>query len=172
MAVAAIPWYWLCKGIAFDWSSTDNLNELIARRAAWGAGGGLYLYVLLLLICANAVLLAKTCHWRVGALAATLVAVPVSWWLLNHGLEPNVRKYNKVFSGVQFLLGPDRSHLLPATALFLRWTVVYVGGVLLLSVGYRLGSGASKRWSVADPRSPRPDASGKPSVGKAVDKAA
>ena len=32
--VAALPTLWLCKGIAFDWSSTDNLNELIARPRA------------------------------------------------------------------------------------------------------------------------------------------
>jgi len=50
---------WLCKAITFDWSSTDNLNELIARDGEWGWGGGGYLYALMFLICANSLMLAQ-----------------------------------------------------------------------------------------------------------------
>ncbi|MEQ8230822.1 MAG: VanZ family protein, partial [Gammaproteobacteria bacterium] len=50
----ALPYLWLCKAIAFDWSSTDNLNELIARDGPWGLGGGGYLYGVLVLAAVSA----------------------------------------------------------------------------------------------------------------------
>jgi hypothetical protein len=134
---------WLCKAIAFDWSSTDNLNELIARDGEWGWGGGGYLYGLLFLICLNAMLLANisgTGLRRLGApLLFSVAAIPIGWWLLNHGLEQNVEKYDRVFSGVQFLLGPDRSHALSQNVLFLRWSLVQILGTLVIGSGLRVG---------------------------------
>jgi hypothetical protein len=154
----AVLWLWLCKAIAFDWSSTDNLNELIARDGPWGWGGGGYLYALLAVICANAVLLARmpmTFLWMAVATGVTLGMVPVGWWLLNQGLGQQVHKYDLVFSGVQFLLGPDRKHLLSPEILFLRWSVVQLAGVLVIAVGARvaqpvLGWRTRRRALVAD----------------------
>jgi len=146
LVVAALPWFWLCKAIAFDWSSTDNLNELIARQGAWGTGGGFYLYLLLLLFGANAVGVASVRRRR-GAAAAvvgTAAALAVSWWLLTHGLEPQVQKYGNVFSGAQFLLGPDRTQLLPPSELLLRWAIVYLGGLLVVAAGFRLGAAGAQ----------------------------
>jgi hypothetical protein len=132
---------WLCKAIAFDWSSTDNLNELITRDGPMGWGGGGFLYLLVALISANVVLLARV-PARAGRLAtacvATLVALPVGWWLLNQGLEAHVNKYDLVFSGAQFLLGPDRRHALTEAELFARWSIVQLGGVIVAAVGARL----------------------------------
>lgn len=138
--LAALPWFWLAKAVAFDWSSTDNLNELIARDAAWGMGGGFYLYLLLALFAANVIGLAGARMGRslLVRAAATLLAVPLSWWLFKHGLDPAVHKYGQVFSGVQFLLGPDRVQALSTAALFGRWLVVYVGGVVVLAVSFAL----------------------------------
>jgi hypothetical protein len=139
--VTVVPWLWLCKAIAFDWSSTDNLNELIARDGFFGFGGGGYLYVLLALLSANLVLLARTppgalaLVWR---FALTLALVPLGWLLLTHGLEQQVEKYGLVFSGQQFLLGPDREHLVTEWALFYRWSLVQVAGVLVAALGARL----------------------------------
>jgi VanZ family protein len=141
LVASAFLWLWLCKAIAFDWSSTDNLTELIARDGEWGWGGGGYLYALLGLICANAVLLARlriTVPRSLAAALITLTMVPIGWWLINLGLAQNIEKYGSVFSGVQFLLGPDRQHLLDPGTLFLRWSVVQVAGVLVIALGARI----------------------------------
>lgn len=146
LAVSALLLLWLCKAIAFDWSSTDNLNELIAYDGEWGWGGGGYLYALLFLLCLNATLLAQSSignSRRLGATALfSLAAIPVGWWLINQGLEQSVEKYGAVFSGVQFLLGPDRTHLLSQDTLLLRWCAVQIAGTLLLGLGLRLGQQA------------------------------
>ncbi|MBI3368471.1 MAG: VanZ family protein [Burkholderiales bacterium] len=130
---------WLCKGIAFDWSSTDNLNELIARDGEWGWGGGGWLYALLAVLIASAWLLGRSLGrgpLRVGlALAASALALPLGWWLLNAGLNPAVEKYSSVFSGAQFLLGPDRSHLLSTELLFLRWCALQTVTVAVAAAG-------------------------------------
>lgn len=138
-----LPWLWLCKAIGFDWSSTDNLNELIAREGALGMGGGFYLYLLIALFAAGVTTLARAPTSLRGAALAVAVVIATTvlgWGLLNLGLEPRVQKYGLEFSGVQFLLGPDRSHTLGAGALFARWSAVYAGGLLLVSLGARLGA--------------------------------
>lgn len=138
VVLAAAPWLWLCQNIAFDGASTDNLTELIARQGLWGTGGGGYLYGLLALVCAGAALLAH--RWRVRWLAPAawllvLAGVPLGWWLLTHGLEPSVHKYDRVFSGWQFLLGPDRDQRLSDTILFWRFAAVQLGLVATLAAG-------------------------------------
>ncbi len=140
LIAGALPWLWLAKAIAFDWSSTDNLNELIARDSALGMGGGFYVYILLLVLCTNAVILANisgySIQWIFGALLS-LTLLPVGWWLLSLGLEPQVEKYGNVFSGAQFLLGPDRKQILPEMELFKRWCLVQTGFVIIISTGIR-----------------------------------
>ena len=141
LIVSTMLWLWLCKAIAFDWSSTDNLNELIARDGPAGWGGGGYLYLLVALLCANAVLLSRIRLSVISVATAagvTIAAVPLGWWLINLGLEQYVEKYGQVFSGVQFLLGPDRKQTLPQEILFLRWSIVQVSGVLVIAAGARL----------------------------------
>lgn len=140
--MSALPWLWLAKAVAFDWSSTDNLNELIARDGLMGLGGGGYLYALLGLLCLNAVLLGYTRGARLVALllAFSIAMLPVGWWLLNLGLEANVEKYNLFFSGAQFLLGPDRAHLLSEASLFMRWCVLQLGFVVVAAVGMRVAA--------------------------------
>lgn len=144
MALASLPWLWLCKAIAFDWSSTDNLNELITRDGEWGFGGGGYLYVLLAIACANATLVASVRIENLSLLAraalTTLLALPVGWLLINLGLGAQIQKYGQTFSGVQFLLGPDRAHKLTEMVLFGRWCVVQLAATLVLAEGLRLGS--------------------------------
>lgn len=141
VAASTIPWFWLSKGIAFDWSSTDNLNELIARNGAFGLGGGAYLYLLVLLISVQVVTIAsalRSRRWVWLAIPILLLGIPVGWWLLNLGLEPHVQKYEQVFSGVQFLLGPDRVHALTRAELFMRWALLQLGMVTVLTAGYAL----------------------------------
>lgn len=130
---------WLCKGIAFDWSSTDNLNELIAPDGEWGWGGGGWLYALLAVLIGSAWLLGRSLGRGLLpaglALALCAAALPLGWWLLNAGLNPAVEKYSSVFSGAQFLLGPDRRHLLSQDVLFLRWCALQAVTVAVAASG-------------------------------------
>ena len=143
-----LPWFYFCKVIAFDWSSTDNLNELIARDGNYGMGGGGYLYVLIGLIS----LLAGCLAWSIAnqnstkamaLLTLSLVSIVPGWLLINAGLTDNVGKYGLNFSGVDFLLGPDRSHLLTTKELFLRWALVQ----FLATVGLAFGAMLYLKWS-------------------------
>ena len=116
---------------------------MLARDGDWGWGGGGYLYALLALICLNSLMLSKGLAGRalllLGSLLFTAVAVPLGWWLLNQGLEPEVHKYESVFSGAQFLLGPDRIHLLPIEVLFGRWAAVQCVATAMIAIGVWLG---------------------------------
>lgn len=140
LIIGALPWLWLAKAIAFDWSSTDNLNELIAHDGPMGWGGGGYLYGLLAVVCFNAVILANAPnHVKQLAFAVlfSIAMLPIGWWLLSQGLESEVEKYGHIFSGAQFLLGPDRQHLLSEVELFLRWCLVQTGFIMMTSIGIR-----------------------------------
>lgn len=142
-----LPWLYFCKVIAFDWSSTDNLNELIERDGNWGMGGGGYLYALVFLIsCLSVGLTWSVLKSRRSALLlvmVTTVSVPLGWFLLNQGLAQNVGKYGLTFSGVDFLLGPDRSNLISQSELFIRWFTVQMVAV----VGLAFGALLYVRWS-------------------------
>jgi hypothetical protein len=49
-----------------------------------------------------------------------------------------VTKYGKVFSGADFLLGPDRQDLLPTSVLMARWFVVQGAAIGALALGMNL----------------------------------
>lgn len=160
-ALYFLPWFFVCKVIAFDWSSTDNLNELIARDGEYGLGGGGYLYGLVFLIAASSVALAWTVAFRDAkhitvALISGVVAIPVGWLLFNAGLIDDFTKYDTTYSGVDFFLGPDRGTHLSETVLFARWSVVQSSAVLVLAFGALIqlrrgaaaGAGLTKKWSL------------------------
>lgn len=150
LLISIFPWLFLCKVIGFDWSSTDNLNELIARDGKWGVGGGGYLYGLVLLISLLSAWLC--CSLRRGGIQlvftcmAIICAVPLGWLLLNLGLEDGVKKYGLTFSGVSFLLGPDRETYIGEGALFLRWAAVQCFAV----AGLTFGGWLYLKWSVGE----------------------
>jgi hypothetical protein len=134
----AVVWTWLCGTIVLTWAATDNLTELIAATGPFGVAGPLWLLVLVLVLAANGALITtapQSAIRAVSAAAATALCVPVSWWLLNAGLEQHVQKYGVTFPAAQFLLGPDRQHALSTAVLFARWTVVYLGGVTTIAAG-------------------------------------
>jgi hypothetical protein len=120
------------------WAATDNLTELIAERPVFGIAGEWYLCAIPVLIGVSVLLLLRAAAhatWWPAAIASTIVALPIGWALLNLGLEPHVEKYGAVFSGAQFLLGPDRRHTLSESALFARWVAVQMGGVGVTFIG-------------------------------------
>ena len=125
--------------VAFDFSSTDNLNELIG-------GHGHVLYFLLILLPANSLFVVHTMRRpRLGTAMKTAlvlaISLPVGWLLFKHGLNPAVAKYGQVFSGVDFLLGPDREELLPETTLMLRWFAVQCTVIAALACGMQIVPG-------------------------------
>lgn len=127
--ILIVFWLYMSKVVAFDWSSTDNLNELIAPDGAWGIGGGGYLYLLILLFSAMAALVSwgyfRNIRTMLVAVFVAMLSLPASWLLLNHGLGKDIGKYGAHFSGVDFLLGPDRTNLISQSQLLLRWSVLH-----------------------------------------------
>jgi len=133
----ALPWLYLSKFITFDQPGTDNLYELFAKDGFLGFGGGGYLYLLVILFSLNAVWLSQSLHrWTIKILAV-IVAGAIGWFLFNVGMETEVKKYGLTFSGVDFLLGPDRRTELPETILFLRWIILYTCSLAILTWGMR-----------------------------------
>lgn len=138
LAATAIAWLWLSKAFMITWAATDNLTELIAQRGPLGLNGGLFLYLIIALMAINTALLVRATDqatWWPIALILSMIAIPASWVLLKAGLEQHIYKYGVVFSGTQFLLGPDRQHILSDMTLFMRWAFVYGGGVTVLCIG-------------------------------------
>ncbi|MCK4622626.1 MAG: hypothetical protein KAT62_10500 [Desulfuromonadales bacterium] len=142
LLLCSLPWLFLCKVIAFDFSSTDNLNELIARDGAYGIGGGGFLYLLLMLISFNVALLGQVVRFGLSGkllcVLITIASVPVGWFLLKNGLVVDFVKYGNRYSGVDFLLGPDRKNLLSQTELFIRWSFLQAGLVFVLVWGQNI----------------------------------
>ena len=156
LMINSLPWLWLCKMIAFDWSATDNLTELIARQGPLGISGDYYVYAVMAVVAVNAAFVAhvRTLGGLFIAAIVSITCVLIAWWLLNLGLEDQVQKYGFTFSGVQFLLGPDRSDLLSDAALFTRWCALQIAGVVILALGLRLAdfsSRTSPRWENLKP---------------------
>ena len=144
------PWLYLGQLITFDLAATDNLSELVATGNGWSAGGGFYLYLLVLSLVSLAAMLVWGFLRKSKALLVSLVlllaSLPVTWFLLNHGLEQNILKYGRTFSAVNFLLGPDRRGLISGSELFFRWSfvqAVFVGGIAFSAILYL-------RWSQLD----------------------
>jgi hypothetical protein len=120
------------------WAATDNLTELIAHRQVFGIAGEWYLFAIPILIGVSVVLLIRAAaqpRWWPAAIALTIAALPAGWALLSLGLEPHVEKYGYVFSGAQFLLGPDRKNTLSESALFARWVALQAGLVVVTFIG-------------------------------------
>jgi hypothetical protein len=143
LLIVAAAWVWLSMTIVIAWAATDNLTELIAAKGPFGLGGAPYLLLIAVLIAANVmVLLAAGRNWVrwLIAIGVSIAAIPLGWTLQGLGLERHVQKYGLVFSGTQFLLGPDRQHTLSDSALFTRWAFVQTGGVLVIFAGAWMAS--------------------------------
>lgn len=146
--VCAAAWFWLARTVVISWAATDNLTELIAQRPVLGIAGEWYLSAIPILVGVSVAQLLRATsrpEWWPAAVVSTIAALPIGWLLLNLGLEPRVEKYGYLFSGAQFLLGPDRSSALSAPSLFARWAAVELGGIAVTFAGawiaHRLATG-------------------------------
>jgi hypothetical protein len=130
-ALMAAPWLGLFTYVAFYRPNTNNLVELIEP------GGGVFLYCLMLCVAFSVAWMASLPELsRRGKLTVIVVfvsAIPIGWLLLNLGMIDNLQKYGITFSGIDFLLGPDRGHKLAGSVLFLRWTVLQATTMLGLA---------------------------------------
>ena len=138
LVLCAAGWLWLARTLVVTWAATDNLTELVARRSWLGISGEWFLVAIPALVGVSVARLLRAAsdpkEWP-AAIATAAVALPIGWALLTAGLDPRVEKYGHVFSGAQFLLGPDRGTLLSEAQLFLRWAVVQSGAVGVTFVG-------------------------------------
>jgi len=135
-ALSGAIWLVAFRLIAFRYSSTDNLNELIQ-------GNGVFIYLLLILILLNVIAVVHATFspgLRKIVFATLIVAasLPAGWLLFSSGLSAPVEKYGLTFRGADFLLGPDRREILPQTILMMRWGVIQVGAVAVLAFGMRI----------------------------------
>ena len=134
--LSGVLWLIAFRLIAFRYSSTDNLNELIQ-------GNGAFLYLLLLLMLLNVIVvvhasLSPRLRNILGAAFIVLASLPIGWLLFRSGLSAPVEKYGITFRGADFLLGPDRREILPENVLIARWGAVQLAAVATLAFGMRI----------------------------------
>jgi VanZ family protein len=127
------PFWVLTKFVILDWAITDNLDELVAE------GGSIWLAAVLLVYGANVALLAGGGLRRWPLLAGVTALLTVAgWFLFGAAMSSVVINNGRVFSGVQFLLGENRTALLSSWALFGRWSALYLGTVAVSTLGVLL----------------------------------
>jgi hypothetical protein len=130
LVLCLLPCWVLAKFVVLDWAITDNFTELVAD------GGAYYLAVAVALFAANAVLLAgRATPKHVLPAAATAALLGASWLLLNQAIETVVINGGRIFGGLQFLLGQDRTTLLSAPELFARWGALYLAALAAVVAG-------------------------------------
>jgi VanZ family protein len=143
-----LPCWVLAKLVVLDWAITDNLTELLAE------GGAFWLAGVLALFGANvATVAASAGRLRGVALAsgATLGLAGASWWLFQQAIASVVINNGRVFSGIQFLLGENRTALLSESALAGRWCALWIGAVAVVVAGVLLAMRV-----LPAPRAPQP----------------
>lgn len=122
-----VPLLLASRLITIDFTPTDNLTELIADN------GGYYLYTLIMLFGFSVAWFTRLSNLSpvniIKQLAGVGFAVWLGWLLLNAGMEHTIVKYGRVFSGIDFILGPDRDTLLSQSTLFLRWSALYLAAL-------------------------------------------
>jgi VanZ family protein len=127
---------------------TDNVEELITD----GMVGPFWLSMTIGLAVVPAVWIAaalgrRRFGWFLAGLFVAGLAVWLSWYTAQRGFVGQVQKYGLRYPALQFLLGPDRSQLLPRSQLQMRWFLVQcvlMGLVLVGQLGGRMAAGSAK----------------------------
>ncbi len=132
---------WLCKLIVVDHAVTDNLVELMARRAALGIPAMVWLYLALFLLALVAALawgaMIRLLSPRL-ALCLGLLLLPLGCLVAAQSLEGSVEKYGHRFSALQFLLTGERTGDWSAAAGIAAWAAVQIVFALLFAPGLKL----------------------------------
>lgn len=139
LGVALMAGFILLAGlITLHWSASDNITELVATVATDGRPGALLLLGVCLVLAVGANSLARLSRTSLlPALATVAAGCGLGWLLFRFGLTSHLAKYGTTLRGVDFLLGPDRQHVLSDTTLFLRWCFVFLLGAALLALPLR-----------------------------------
>ena len=125
-----IVWFASCLlswTVSIFMAGTDNLTELMVED-----GYSLYLFVFPIYLTTLFTLAYALINIRALSsrqVSATIILVllsgPLSYQLINLGLEPLVVKYNNAFSALQFLLSTDRQHYLAENDLYIRFLIAH-----------------------------------------------
>jgi len=116
-------------------AATDNLTELMVDGGYSYTVIGLFFYMLLFSYVGSrfASFFVLRSVWMVlRGVGALLISFPLGYWLLNLATESFIFKYGAVFSALQFLLSPDRVHLLSEDDLFFRFCMAHSLLILLV----------------------------------------
>jgi len=143
LLLLGLPWVVLVHLILL---STGVGEGLMGPVRSEPFGGAAFLVLLVLTVSANGAALGYALRrpraWGVvtGLVVTALLVVP-GWFLLRLGLAPQVHEGGAAWSTIAWLLaaGPDTS--VAWWDLFLRWSVVQVGLVLVLALGHRCALG-------------------------------
>jgi hypothetical protein len=124
--------YW----VVVSQADTDNLTELMANNASFGAFFLLCSYLLLVgcigTLLANIKLKLNTRRVFM-TLAAVVISVPLGYLIVNSGTESLIIKEQKAFSALQFLLSTDRTQYATGFALWARFAVAHLAMVILIA---------------------------------------
>lgn len=116
-------------------AATDNLVELIACDGSKEASLLIAIWIVLIGIGASSFAKSisglKSGGWR--QLWPPIASIPLGYVVLSAGLAPAVHKYDKVFSGLQFMLSVDREHYATGWTLWFRYGIFH--SVVLLTMG-------------------------------------
>ncbi|WP_295748200.1 VanZ family protein [Undibacterium sp.] len=129
------PFWYAAKLVVIDNAITDNLVELIAPN------GNLFLVAIIILLALHASLMAEhlyraRTYLKPGLMS--LVMLLLSWYLLNQGIDTLIVKDGLVFSGIQFILGENRTAPISEISLFIRWCLLYTSAVAVIVMGMLL----------------------------------
>ncbi len=122
-AIIIVTWHWLVVRFA----ATDNLTELFLDGGNWQSTIWLACWFICFattLLTTLKIISGNSKHWLI-ALLAIAISFPLSYWLISQALEIVIIKYGQVFSGLQFLLSPDRDHLVAEQNIMSRYFLAY-----------------------------------------------
>jgi VanZ family protein len=129
------PFWYAAKLVVIDHAITDNLVELIAPN------GNLFLAALIVQLALHASWMAEhlyrtRSYLKVGLIS--LAMLPLSWYLLHQGIDTLIVKDGLVFSGIQFILGENRTAPISEFSLFIRWCLLYTSAIAVIVMGMLL----------------------------------
>jgi hypothetical protein len=136
-------------------AATDNLTELMAGHASYGAFALLAVY--LVLTGASGSLLASlrsdTGSRRIGlALTSLVLSLPLAYLLITAGTESLIVKGQQGYSALQSLLSTDRAHYATGPELWIRFGVAHMAAVCITALtqyplwrGFRQRSARQRR---------------------------